>query len=77
VLVILVGLAIYRADLHGGSVKLLDWLMQTATTVLGAYIGITQAARVAWKQNGNGGSNGKQPTANGSGSLPTSTVAGN
>lgn len=56
-LVTLIAVMIYRADIHGGSVKLLDWLMQTATTILGAYIGLTQAARVAWNKP-NGGTNG-------------------
>lgn len=38
--------------------KVVAWFEQTITTVLGAYIGLTQAARLPWKpQNGNGAKN--------------------
>ena len=42
--------------------KVVAWFEQTITTVLGAYIGLTQAARVAWKQNGNGGNTNDVPS---------------
>lgn len=74
-LVVLVSILIYRADIHGGSIKLLDWLMQTATTILGAYIGLTQAARVAWKSNGGNGNGTKiESTVTGTGTVATSTT---
>jgi hypothetical protein len=39
--------------------KVVAWLQQTITTVLGTYLGLTQAHRLINK-NGNGGTNGSQ-----------------
>lgn len=44
--------------------KVVAWFEQTITTVLGAYIGLTQAARMPWKQNGG------QPPSGGSNDVP-------
>ena len=38
--------------------KVVAWLEQTITTVLGTYLGLTQAHRLINKMNGNGGTNG-------------------
>ena len=44
--------------------KVVAWLEQTITTVLGAYIGLTQAHRIPWpnKTNGNGGNANDVPS---------------
>lgn len=47
---------------HTDNPTALTWAEQTFTTVLGAYIGLTQAARVAWKSQGGNG-NGKTTDA--------------
>lgn len=38
-----------------GDVDLLAWVEQALTTVLGAYIGLTQASRLSWNKGGNNG----------------------
>jgi hypothetical protein len=44
---------------HNDNTTALTWAEQTFTTVLGAYIGLTQAARIAWNNKPtNGGTNG-------------------
>lgn len=50
-ILILIGVVMYGGKL--GDEKLVAWLEQTVTTVLGAYIGLTQSPRQPWvKQNG-------------------------
>lgn len=44
--------------------QLLSWVEQAITTVLGAYIGLTQASRSVW--NKQGGTNGTQVVNTGS-----------
>lgn len=39
--------------------QLLSWVEQATTTVLGAYIGLTQASRAVWNK---GGTNGTTPS---------------
>jgi len=53
-----------------GDADLLAWVEQAATTVLGAYIGLTQASRAAW--NKQGGTNGTTTVA--SGTTPVKPV---
>ena len=50
--------------------KVVAWLEQTITTVLGTYLGLTQAHRLINK-SGNGGTNGTQTNGGGS-STPVS-----
>jgi len=56
----LAGLILHLAH-HDPDSSTLTWATQTFTTVLGAYIGLTQAARLPW--NKNGGTNGNTPQA--------------
>ena len=56
--VLLIGVMMW-ADAHSSD-KLESWLQQTTTTVLGAYIALTQVTRQAWQgQQKNGGNDGK------------------
>jgi len=54
-IIILVGVLMWFQDKSDD--KVVAWFEQTITTVLGAYIGLTQAHRLPWpnKTNGNGG----------------------
>jgi len=52
--------------------KVVAWLEQTITTVLGTYLGLTQAHRLLSK-NGNGGTNGS--TSSSSASAPATPTA--
>lgn len=72
-IVLLVGLMVY-AD-RAGSDKFVAWMEQTVTTVLGAYIGLTQASRLPWPgKSSNGGTNGNDTkTAVGSTTSGAST----
>lgn len=56
-IILLVGVMVYADRLS--SDKLAAWLEQTVTTVLGAYIGLTQAHRVPWLKGGDGKPQGK------------------
>ena len=50
------GLLLLHVSHDKADVDLVSWLEQALTTVLGAYIGLTQASRVAYKAL-NGGTN--------------------
>lgn len=52
-ILVLIGVLVYSDRL--GSDKLVSWMEQTITTVLGAYIGLTQAGRTPWKGQGTNG----------------------
>jgi hypothetical protein len=68
-IVLLVGVLMWFQDKSDD--KVVAWFEQTITTVLGAYIGLTQASRLPWK---NGGTNGTT-TSTASTSTPASTPA--
>jgi hypothetical protein len=56
---------------HATDTSALNWAETTFTTVLGAYIGLTQAHRLPWS-NKNGGTNGTPKVENTS-STPASS----
>jgi hypothetical protein len=62
------------ADIHSSD-KFLSWLEQTATTVLGAYIGLTQASRAAWNKNGGSNGNGATTATSSISSTPSTNVS--
>jgi hypothetical protein len=56
---------------HQDNPSALTWAEQTFTTVLGAYIGLTQAARIPWKSQPNGGSTNGTTNTSTTASIPT------
>jgi len=65
-LLVLMGVLLLHVSHDKADVDLVSWLEQALTTVLGAYIGLTQVSRSQWK---NGGTNASSTPA------PTPTVA--
>ena len=63
ILVLFVGVLMWFQDRADD--KVVAWFEQTITTVLGAYIGLTQAGRIAWnKQGGTNGTQGSSTSSN-------------
>ena len=69
VIIIVLVFVMKWADNHSSD-NFLAWLEQTTTVVLGAYIGLTQAARLPWGKQG-GGTNGTQTQGNTSSNTST------
>jgi hypothetical protein len=69
VIIIVLVFVMKWADNHSSD-NFLAWLEQTTTVVLGAYIGLTQAARTPWtkQQGGNNGNDTKKVNGGGVGS---------
>lgn len=51
-LLIFMGLLLLHMSHDKADVDLITWLEQALTTVLGAYIGLTQSSRLSWNKNG-------------------------
>jgi hypothetical protein len=57
IVLVLLMLLMLHITHHHGDENVMGWMEQTFTTVLGAYIALTQVHRVAWNKP-NGGQNG-------------------
>lgn len=69
---VLLGVMVLHIMHHHGDEAVTTWVEQTFTTVLGAYIGLTQAHRIPW---GKGGTNGTTKNGNGSTSNTSSATS--